>query len=357
MHLVPAGQRQTRAHRRVIGQPLGIAKGGDPGGDRQAQRDAPRMGDLFDRYLSEHARATKRATSLANDERLIANRLRPAFGRDKVAEVGRADVAAFHKRLADKPYEANRSLALLSKAFNLAELWGVRPDGSNPCRHVRKYPETKRKRFLSAAELARLGGVLGDAQRAGFVMIERDGEANRVPVHPSAVAAIKLLIFTGARKSEILGLRWEWVDFEAGRANLPDSKTGEKTVILPPPALSVLADLPRSDGNPHVVTGAKPGAALVNLKDPWNAIRDAAGIPDVRIHDLRHSFASVGAASGQSLPIIGALLGHTQAQTTQRYAHLADDPLQAAAASIGAKIEAAMGSTVSGESSHRGRSH
>ena len=252
-----------------------------------------------------------------------------------------------HKGMRETPYRANRSLALLSKAFNLAEVWGWRPDYSNPVRHVSKFAEKKRKRFLSQRELARLGEALRVAERDGCLTLPaKEGlrsEEKRAPIIPSAIAAIRLLILTGARKGEILGLRWDWIDFEAGRANLPDSKTGEKAIVLAPAALAVLDAIPRQDGNPHVIVGAKPGAALVNLKDPWLAIRETAGLDDVRVHDLRHSFASVGAANGASLPIIGALLGHTQATTTQRYAHLADDPLRAAAADIGKRIAAAMG--------------
>lgn len=333
-----------------------VRKGGDPAGERKTKRGAPRMAEIFDRYLDEHARPHKKASSVENDARLIEKRLRPAFGRARVADMARPEIAAFHKRLSGTPYEANRALALLSKIFNLAELWGLRPDGSNPCRHVRKYAEAKRKRFLSPAELGRLGEALRVAERDGFVTLpEREGVRDkpvRVPILPAAVAAIRLLILTAARKSEILGLRWAWIDVEGRRAHLPDSKTGEKVVVLPPPALEVLAALPRSDDNPHVIRGAKPGAHLVNLKDPWNALREAAGIEDVRLHDLRHSFASVGAAGGASLPILGALLGHSQPSTTQRYAHLADDPLQAAGAMIGARIAAAMGETEPGEVHH-----
>jgi integrase len=179
--------------------------------------------------------------------------------------------------------------------------------------------------MLSAEELARLGDVL-----AGY-----DGS-------PYYAAAIKLLVFTGARLGEVLGLQWQWIDLERGEARLPDSKTGAKTLHLPPPALAVLAELPRVEGNPHVIVGAKPGAALVNLQKPWRAIRKAAGLDDVRNHDLRHSFASVAASGGMGLPIIGKMLGHTQAQTTQRYAHLASDPVKAAAATVANQIMAAM---------------
>jgi integrase len=298
------------------------------------------MADLLERYLEDHARPHKKASSIQDDEGLIRQMLRPAFGRRKVSEVTRADVDAFHKSKKGKPYRANRALALLSKAFNLAEVWGWRPDGSNPCRHVHKFREEKRERFLSQQELARLGSALAAAERGELV------SPRGASVSPHAVAAIRLLIFTGARRGEILGLRWEHVNIEAGRLELPDSKTGAKFVYLPPAALQLMQELPRVDGNPHVIVGGKPGAALVNLKDPWDAIRKAVGLDDLRIHDLRHSFASVGAAGGMSLPIIGALLGHREVATTARYAHLSDDPLRSAANAIGTKISDALNADV-----------
>jgi integrase len=179
--------------------------------------------------------------------------------------------------------------------------------------------------MLSAAELARLGDAL-----AAY-----DGS-------PYITAAVKLLLFSGARLSEILGLRWEWINLERGEARLPDSKTGAKTLHLPPPALAVLKGLPRLEGNPYVIVGQKDGASLVNLQKPWQAIRKAAGLTDVRLHDLRHSYASVGAAGGDSLLVIGKLLGHHHAATTERYAHLALDPIKAAAASIAGRIASAL---------------
>jgi integrase len=176
--------------------------------------------------------------------------------------------------------------------------------------------------MLSPAELARLGEALA----------ADDGS-------PYVVAAVKLLVFTGARLGEVLNLEWGWIDFERGEVRLPDSKTGAKTLHLPLPAL---ADLPRLDDNPHVIVGQKAGAALVNLEKPWRAIRATVGLDDVRLHDLRHAFASVAASSGMGLPIIGKMLGHTQAATTARYAHLASDPVKAAAAAVAGKIAAAM---------------
>lgn len=316
-----------------------VAAGGDPAGKRREDRAAPRVTDLCDRYLSEHARPHKKASSVEEDERIIRDYIKPSFGKRKVAEVTRAEVAKFHSGLSEKPYRANRAIACFSKMMSLAEVWGLRPDGSNPCRHIKKFPEKARKRFLSPAELGGLGDALKAAER-GEVRLKKAGrdKGDGSWISPHAVAAIRLLILTGMRSSEVKGLRWEWIDFEAGRIALPDSKSGEKVVALNAPALATLNAVPRVDGNPHVIVGGKPGAPLVNLKDPWSAIRKAAGLDDVRIHDLRHSFAAVGAGSGASLHIIGGLLGHTQPQTTKRYAHLADDPLRAASEQIGGQI-------------------
>jgi integrase len=212
--------------------------------------------------------------------------------------------------------------------MNLAELWGERSDGSNPCRHVEKYRENKRSRFLSANELARLGAA---CQRC-----EDDGMISR-----SFIALVRLLIFTGARLSEIQKAQWEWLDFESGVLRLPDSKTGAKTIVLPTAALDVLRQLRSAPGNPHIIAGEK-NRYLVNVWKHWTVLRALAGLKDVRLHDLRHSFASVGAAGGMPLNILGGLLGHTQAQTTSRYAHLATDPLKAAANRIAGTIAATM---------------
>jgi integrase len=291
------------------------------------------MNSLFDRYLDEHAKVHKKPSSIAQDEMLLRSYLRPFFGAKKVTDVGRTDVAKWHRTLAHIPYRANRGIALLSKALNLAEVWGWRPDGSNPCRHITKFKEKKRKRYLSQQELARLGEALAKAE---------NGELDR-PISTYAVALIRLLVLTGARRGEILNLRWSEVNFERGCLELSDSKTGEKEVFLPPSALQVLHDLPRVGGNPHVIVGARIGAHLVNIKDPWAIIRSTAGLDDVRLHDLRHSFANLGARGGMSLPVIGALLGHRETATTARYADLSDDPLRTAADAIGQEIAEALG--------------
>lgn len=311
--------------------------GEDPAAEKLDARRSPTIEELGGRYLREHAETKKKATSIGNDRWLLDKVVYPNIGTLKVLSIGRIDVAALHDRLKARPCVANRAVALLSKMMNLAEKWGLRPDGSNPCRHVEKYRERKRRRFLSAEELARLGAALAEAenenQKAGSKVLT---------LPPAAVAAIRLLIFTGARVSEILTAKWKYLNHELSALVLPESKTGFKIIPLNAPARAVLDRLPMIEGNPYIIPGLKEGSHLVGLGHMWNRIRRAAEIPDVRLHDLRHSYASVGAAAGLGLPIIGALLGHADQTTTQRYAHLAADPLKAAAELIGSKIDAAM---------------
>jgi len=322
-HGSPWAPKQARAEAtRLLGL---VAQGKDPAGAKSEAKIAPTVNELATRFFAEHAEAKRKVSTAQEYRRLLGHVILPAIGTRKVADVTRRDVERLHQTRRETPTEANRAVACLSTMFNIAERWGLRPDGSNPCRHVEKYPQRRRERFLAAEELARFGDALASYNGS-----------------PYAIAAIKLLVFTGARLGEVLGLRWEWINFERGEVRLPDSKTGAKTLHLPPPALAVLAELPRLAGNPHVIAGAKEGAALVNLEKPWRAIRAAAGLEDVRIHDLRHAFASVAASSGMGLPIIGKMLGHTQPATTQRYAHLASDPVKAAAAAVAGKIAAAM---------------
>lgn len=307
-----------------------VAQGHDPVGERHEALHAPTVSKLVEMYQDRHA-PKKKASSLRNDKSMLAKHILPALGRLKVAKVRRADLAKLHNSLRETPYAANRCLALCSKLFSLAEKWGLRPDGSNPCRHVERFKEQPRKRYLSADELARLGAALAQAEGSESLF---------------ALAAIRLLLLTGARLNEVLALRWEHVDLERGCLHLPDSKTGQKEVMLNPPALQVLASLPRVDLNPFVIVGARPGSHWVNLNKPWRRLRAAAGIPDARIHDLRHSHAAIAAGLGLGLPIIGGLLGHTQAATTQRYAHLANDPLRAASAAVGECIAEALAAPV-----------
>lgn len=314
---------------RLVGQ---VAGGVDPGELKTTERAVVTVGDIARRYIEEHAEPKKKARSLAEDRRMLASFILPALGGRKIGEVSRGDVAKIHHTMRSTPYQANRVLALLSKMFNLAERWGLRPDGSNPCRHVEKFKEAKRERYLSGEELARLGLALSQA--------EAEGES------PYAVAAIRLLLLTGCRLNEILTLQWSMVDFEGACLHLQDSKTGRRNVQLSAPALEVLERIPRLAGTPYAIPGERPGAHWVNLSKPWGRISARAGI-EARLHDLRHSHASIAAAAGLGLPIIGGLLGHTQPATTARYAHLANDPLKAAAEEVGRRIAEALSQPVS----------
>ena len=247
---------------------------------------------------------------------------------------------------------ATRTVGLLGGIFSYAIAEGYRSD--NPVRGIRRYPGRKAERFLSSAELKALGDVLATAEKAwsayqmGLARWQADGctgprpKAPNDAVMPTVLTAIRLLLFTGCRKSEILTLKWEHIDFERSCLRLPDSKTGSKIVLLGAPALLLLSGLTRTEGNPYVLPSAKSGGHLVGLPKAWERLREAAKLRDVRLHDLRHSFASVGAAVGDSLLIIGKLLGHRDAKTTARYAHLADDPLKAAADRISSTIASAM---------------
>jgi integrase len=213
--------------------------------------------------------------------------------------------------------------------FNLAELWGLRPDGTNPRKHIQKYPEEKRQRFLSVAELRRIGEVLGEMEDEGIEL-------------PSAILAARLLILTGCRLNEIMTLKWSYVDIMDRVLRLPDSKTGAKVVHLGQPAIDLLQAAERVEGNPWVISGTLPGKRLSDLQPFWRRVRARAGLKNVRIHDLRHTFASIAVASGQGLPMIGKLLGHTQVQTTARYAHLAADPVKSAADLVSDRLQAGL---------------
>lgn len=312
---------------RLLGQK---AAGKDPASERDHRKQAvTTLRELCERFLAHYAETHVKAKTAKDYEQLIRKLIIPALGRHGIADLKRSDISQFHHDLRDRPYLGNRALAVLSKMFNLAEQWGLRDDNTNPCRHVPKFRESKRERYLTNGELKRLGEVLAQAETSNTES-------------PHMIAAIRLLILTGARLSEITKLQWEHVDLEHGLLRLPDSKTGKKDIVLNDAALDVLKKLPRASGNPYVIVGGRSGQHLVNVKGPWGRLRKKAGLDDLRIHDLRHSFASVAAGMGESLPIIGKLLGHTQTQTTARYAHLQMDPLRAASNAIGAAVSSAM---------------
>jgi integrase len=309
---------------------IAAARGGDdPAATRDADRRTATVKELAERFDKEHVSLRIKESTAKGYRRLLQLTILPALGRHRVTEVTRADIAKLHHDLRHIPYEANRCLEVISKMFSLAEMWGLRPDGSNPRKHIKKYAEEKRERFLSPAELKRVGEVLREMESEGIEL-------------PSAIAATRLLILTGCRLNEIMTLQWEHVDLPGKALRLPDSKTGAKVVHLGQPAIDVLEKVALVETNPWVIVGTLPGARLTDLQPFWQRVRARAGLNDVRIHDLRHTFASAAVASGQGLPMIGKLLGHTQVQTTARYAHLASATVKTAASDVSAEIAASL---------------
>ena len=298
----------------------------DPLAEKKAKRTALTVRELAQRFDEEHIAVHLKASTAKEYRRNLKLFILPAIGHLRIVDVTRADIAKYHHDWRHRPYQANRNLEIISKMFNLAELWGLRPDGANPRKHIKKYPEKKRERYFSAAELRAIGRVLGEM------------EEERIEL-PSAIAAVRLLLFTGCRLGEIMTLRWEYVDLAANLLRLPDSKTGAKEVHLGAAAIGVLHSVEPINGNPWVIVGRNTGSHLTDLQPFWQRVRGRAGLKNARIHDLRHTFASVAVSNGQSLPMIGKLLGHTQVQTTARYAHLANQPVLQAANDVSAIIE------------------
>lgn len=384
------GMTVTKARQKAEIKLGDIADGRDPALIREDLKKRLTVKELCERFLIDYAEEHKKTSSINMDRKNIDNHILPLLGKKYVSDITLSDIDNFKRAVKDgktsrpmpdngnggKPVTggtgaANRCLSLLSKAFNLSILWGMRT--TNPVQHVQKYKEKKIERFLSEKEFSALAETINQA--------EKKDETN-----PYAIAAIRLLIFTGARRGEILTLRWDAVDFDRKVLKLADSKTGEKVIYLNPPALELLSTLPRQSQNPYVICGLKPKSHLVDVNRVWRHIRDRATInlylqnktlqnllsnqeidadnltvktlklladkasielptplTDLRLHDLRHSFASIAVGGGMSLPMIGKLLGHTQTATTARYAHLADNPLKEANDAIGNRLQGLMG--------------
>jgi integrase len=311
-----------------------VDKGRDPVAERRDARNEPMMADLCKRYLEEHA-PTKRASSAAADEMAIRLYILPALKALRLVEVTFDDISKLHRKIGrDHPVRANRVVALLSKMFNLSKRWYQRqlPTGErvpvrsdNPAKGVERNAEGKRKRYLKPDELTRLMIAL-----AGY----RDQQAANI---------VRLLLLTGARSGEVLAARWAQFDLEAGVWVKPGATTKQKTeheVPLSAAARQLLNQLYVA-GAEYVFPRRRGAGHRVDIKKPWGAICKSANIGGLRIHDLRHSYASMLVSGGQSLPVIGALLGHTQPNTTARYAHLMDDPLRKATETVGAIIDGA----------------
>lgn len=330
-----------------------VRMGEDPQGEKTKSREAPTFAEVAQSFLIDHVGAKRKATTKAHYEDVINRLLLPKIGKLKAKDINRADIARIHLANSKTPFQANRILAITSSIYSFAGKNGLVPEDLNPARGIEKYKEQGRERYLSVEELERLGAAIRLAETKGIPWkIDETKKSkhlaknNRITIMGEhAAAAIRLLIFTGARLREILHLEWSQVDFERGLLFLPDSKSGQKVIVLNAPALAVLANLTRA--GKYVIAGESVGTEderpRSDLKRPWAMVTRQAGLEGLRIHDLRHNYAAFGAGGGMGLPIIGKLLGHTQPQTTARYAHLDNDPLKRAANTIGETLANAMG--------------
>lgn len=284
------------------------AQGDDVLDDRRSRNAELRFSELAEKYIAEHAIPNKKPSSVCEDQRLFRTTLLPRFGSLRVAEIGERDILKLHSDLAGTKSKANHCLSLLSKMFNLAETWGYRERRTNPCYGIRKYKVEPRERFLSKDEIGRLFSVLSEA------------ETDRA--HPHAITILRLLMLTGARKGEIITLEWSEVDLERRTITKKDTKTGRRAMPISQPVVDILSGLERQLGSPFVFPAARGQSHFQGLTKEWLQIRKRAGLEDVRIHDLRHTFASVSIMNGVPIAVLSKLLGHASITTTERYAHI-----------------------------------
>jgi integrase len=328
-----------------------VSDGKDPQADRQQKRSAANLNELIERYLAEEVATKRKPRTLELYTWYFWKIIGPALGTRKAATITRSDIAKLHRDVgAKRSVTANRAVVALSGVFTWAGKHNLVPEGFNPARGIEKFREQAHERYLTSEELARLGDALRLAETVGLPWPrkpdrkpsrhDRRPENQRSVFSPYDTAAIRLLLFTGCRLREILHLRWNEIDFERGLLLLPDSKTGRKVIMLNAAALDVFEKLDRLGD--YVIAGDADDKPRADLKRPWAAITVYARLEGVRIHDLRHTHASIGAGAGLGLPIIGKLLGHRHAETTARYAHLDADPLRKASNQIGSSIAAAM---------------
>jgi integrase len=299
-----------------------IDSGGDPLGELAAERGAPTVADLCERFTAEHLPKLRPSTR-GMYRAIIANEIVPALGAMKVAAVEYEHIDRLHAKITKRaPYMANRVLTQASKLFALAVLWKMRKD--NPVRGVQRNQEHKRRRYLSPHELSRLVKALHEHHNS------------------QAADVLRLLLLTGARKTEVLSATWNQIDLTKGIWTKPAAATKQRTehtIPLSAPARQLLEKIRKQNETAKFVfPGPGPRGYRTSVKRDWAQVCKAAGIPSLRVHDLRHSYASQLASAGVGLHLIGRLLGHTQPQTTHRYAHLLDDPLRQATERVGAVI-------------------
>lgn len=321
-----------------------VTQGIDPTAEKKSNRDRPTVKELSEIYISEGMSHKKPSTRMV-EEGLIRRHILPLLGKKKVGELGKHDLQRFLNHVAEGKTatdektglrgraivkggqgSANRSLDLLASMLTYAVELEWRTD--NPARGVRKFKLRKHDKYLNGDELDRLGAALRAEEEEG--------------ASPFAIAAIRFLLLSGCRKSEALTLQWAWIDWDHNLAKLPDSKTGQKVLMLGSGAIELLKGIPKLEGSPLVFPSAAGGTVPISIQKIWDRVRTRAELGELRLHDLRHNFASAAVSSGQSLYVVGKLLGHSQPQTTQRYAHLAPDPVRGAADDVSAAISARL---------------
>lgn len=336
MFLGPVGRLRLEDARAIARENFAVvARGEDPLAARQEKRDARTVADLAEQYLDEHLRPKRKPSTIREFERIVRKEILPKLGRFKLEELEPAHVARLHSAIGTRGAKrtANYTLSVLRAMLGFAERRHLIPRGTNPAALVERLPERSRERFLTAEELGRLGDVLAEIERTGEQL-------------PTAILALRLLILTGARRSEILSLRWEDVDRDAGFLIFPEHKTSgkdgrPKRLPLTAPVAALLATAPREQGNPYVCFGARPGEPLATLQHVWTRARKRASLEGVPLHSLRHSFATVGAAA-VGLHVVGKVLGHASVATTHKYAHADMDPIRAGAERIAGEIAARL---------------
>jgi integrase len=353
---------QARAQARILLSR--IALGEDPAGEQRAERRASTVDELAAAFLEEREGKTKPST-LREYARMYQADIAPAFGKKTARDLTRHEVARLHHSLRATPYLANRVRSLIGAMYRWGEVRGILPDGIQPTRGVEAFPEEGRERYLTEEELARLGNALRKAERTGIAPDPKRaqlhaarhrksavrGKQKRTPLadkgrlspaNPYAISAIRLLLLTGMREQEVLSLQWSSIDLDGARLRLPDTKTGLSWRPLGGAAVQLLREVPRMGQSAFVFPGRDAKHPLTDIKHVWQAVRYEAGLPDLRLHDLRHHFASTGAQHGLSLVALGAVLGHRELATTRKYAHLGDDPMKRAADQISASVAAGI---------------
>lgn len=317
-----------------------LSQGIDPTAEKRAKKQLSNLAEFIEQYLVEIA-VRKKPNTLSLEKSNLRRHVIPVLGKLKIADITKRDIQKFMidvaagKTAVDEKTKhrgraivkggkgaANRSVAVLSSVLSYAYELELRPD--NPALGIKKYSLKKHDRYLSEQELVRLGSALVEVEKAGASLF--------------AIAAIRFMLLSGCRSGEALSLQWDWIDHEHNLAKLPDSKTGQKALLLGSGVMSLLSTLPRIDRSPLVFPSSVGGTTKISIQKIWRKVRKKADLDDLRLHDLRHNFASTAVSSGQSLYIVGKLLGHTQSQTTQRYAHLAPDPVHQAADDVSKRL-------------------